>query len=70
MNCLHIAEDLSRFENGAFSVYSIPGTIDRMEIMAQKNLDDSLFLGFFIFLEFNYYIYLNDLYFNLYSYRI
>ena len=47
MNCLHIAEELSRFENGAFSVDSIPGTIDRMEITAQKILYDSLFLGFF-----------------------
>ena len=70
MNCLHIAEELSRFENGAFSVYSIPGTIDRMEITAQKILYDSLFLGFFIFPEFSYYIYLNTPYFNLYLYRI
>ena len=70
MNCLHIAEELSRFENGAFSVCCNPGTVDRMEIMAQKMLYDSLFLGFFIFLEFNYFIYLNTLYFNLYLYKI
>ena len=41
INCHNIAEELSQFENGAFSVYSIPGTIDRMEIMAQKMMFES-----------------------------
>ena len=50
-------------------VYSIAGTIDRTEIMTQKILYDSLYLGFLIFLEFNY-IYLNTQYFNLYLHRI